>query len=81
MSSDADGTRFGLISFSQEPVVHFNFRTLEGNRLTPTAVQRLIETAPRQRGTKRRIDAALELAEKDLFSEKGGARKNAKRVK
>jgi hypothetical protein len=80
VSSALDGTRFGLITYSRDPAVHFNFRTLDGNRLTRENVQRLIDSTPRRPGTKRRIDSALELAEKDLFSNKGGARQGAKRV-
>lgn len=80
ISSSPDGTRFGLITYSRDPAVHFNFRTLQGNRLTRGNVQKLIESAPRRPGTKRRTDSALELAETDLFSTKGGARIGAKRV-
>lgn len=80
VSPAPDGTRFGVISYATRPAVHFNFRALSGNRLNPTEVQALVDQVPRPPGSKRRIDSALQLAETDLFSPKGGARKGAKRV-
>lgn len=80
VSPAADGTRFGLITYASNPAINFNFRTLAGSRLNPTEVQALVDKAPRRPGTKRRIDSALQLAESELFSPKGGARKGAKRV-
>jgi hypothetical protein len=41
----------------------------------------LIDTTPRQTGTERRIDRALELAETGLFTTSGGARIGAKKVR
>lgn len=80
ISPEPDGTRIGLITFANEPTVQFNFRTLAGSQLNPTGVQQLVDKAPRGQGTKRKMEKAIKLAETDLFSPKGGARKGAKQV-
>jgi len=80
VSPAADGTRFGLITYASNPAIHFNFRTLQGARLNRGEVQTLVGQTPRRPGTNRRIDAALQLAEQQLYSNRGGARQGAKKV-
>ena len=80
VSPAADGTRFSLISYSRDPAVYFNFRTLQGSDLNPSGVKQLIERTPRRPGSDRNINAALKLAETKLFTNQGGARQGAKRV-
>lgn len=75
-----DGTRFGLITYANNPAVHFNFRKLEGPKLNTNEVKNLVGQTPRRPGTNRRIDSALDLAERELFSNRGGSRQGAKKV-
>ena len=81
VSPTADGTRFGLISYARKPAVHFNFRTLEGSKLNAGQVQALVSQTPREPGLGRRIDLALQMAERKLFSNLGGTREGAKKVR
>lgn len=80
VSPEAGGTRFGMISYAAQPNVVFRFNTLAGNKLNAKEVTALAAKAPRQPGTTRRIDFAINSAGTDLFSAKGGTRPNAKKV-
>lgn len=80
ISPDAGGTRFGMISYAASPNVVFRFNTLEGSKLNAGGVTALAAKAPRQPGTPRRIDNAINRVGSELFSAKGGTRPNAKKV-
>ncbi|XP_031572994.1 collagen alpha-6(VI) chain-like [Actinia tenebrosa] len=80
ISSDAGGTRFGMISYSAQPNVVFRFNTLQGNNLNAQKVTALAAKAPRQPGTPRRIDIALQSVGTELFSAKGGTRPKARKI-
>lgn len=80
VSPAPSGTRFGLISFSDSPRVFFKFNTLTGSRLNVGEVKKLVRNTPRQAGTSRRFDRALQSAERELYSTAGGHRTNARKV-
>jgi hypothetical protein len=80
ISPNPDGTRFSVISYAAKPAVHFNFKTLQKAQLNAKRVVQMIQRTPRQAGTERRMDAAMQMVETDLFSSKGGARIGAGRV-
>lgn len=75
------GTRFGLVSYANAPVVGFKFNTLSGSKINAVEVKKLIGMAPRQQGNERRMDLAIQTVVKDLFSDAGGSRTNSRRVK
>jgi hypothetical protein len=80
VSPAPSGTRFGLISFASSPLLFFKFNALTGARLNVEEVKKLVRNTPRQPGSSRRFDHALQSAERELFSNAGGARVNAQKV-
>jgi len=81
VSPSARGTRFGAVSYATAPVVGFKFNALSGPQLNAGEVKQLIQSLPRQKGTDRRIDLAIQAVDRDLFSTAGGARSGARKVR
>lgn len=67
------GGRIALISFSSDAKVDLKFNTLSGSGLNSVQVNRLVGNLQCRIGL-RRIDKALDLAEKEVFSPDGGVR-------
>ena len=68
-----DAAHFATIYFSDNANILFNFNTLKGSNLTANHVAQLLQDLPYE-GGETNIDKALTLAEKDVFSSKGGWR-------
>lgn len=68
------------MSYGDNANVAFDFNVLKGDQLTPEAIRRYIDRVPYQSLGGRRIDLALDAAYRDLFSQKGGYRPNARQV-
>ena len=73
------GAHIGVISFDTTPEVAFSFHTLSGPQLNNYEVARLIDGVL-YKNDPTRIDRALRLADKYLFTPEGGARKDALKV-
>ena len=67
------GGRIALITFNSDAKVVLKFNTLSGSLLNNTAVNRLVSSLQCQGGL-RRIDKALELADKEVLTTAGGMR-------
>ena len=67
------GGRIALITFGTDARVAFKFNTLTGNLLNAAEVNRRVGLLQCQGGF-RRIDKALELAEKEVLTPAGGIR-------
>lgn len=74
------GTRFGLISYAASPKVIFTLNTLQGEQLTEQRVLALVGKTGRQSGQSLRIDLAIQSAQRDVFSLRGGSRPKARKV-
>ena len=70
------GNHIGLISYGEKADVDFNFNVLQSE----DAVIRYIDNVQYQPRGSRRIDTALNVASRDLFSQKGGYRPDARQV-
>ena len=68
------------MSYSTWPVVDYRFNTLIGDKLNGPALHKFVDKIIHQRGFTY-IDRALELANNEIFSDKGGMRQAAKKVK
>ena len=79
VSPAPDGARVGIIQFSSKPKTSLYFNTLVDNQLSPHVIKRFLDAIVLDQGS-RRIDLALQHAAEDLFTARGGARPNAKRV-
>ena len=67
------GGRIALITFNSDAKVVLKFNTLSGSRLNSTEVNRVVSSLQCQSGL-RRIDKALELADKEVLTTAGGMR-------
>ena len=65
--------RIALITFSSDATVDLKFNTLSGNLLTSEEVNRRVGLLQCQGGS-RRIDKALDLADKEVLTQAGGMR-------
>lgn len=74
------GNHVGFISYGDSANVAFNFNVLKEDQLTPESVRNYIDRIPYQSMGGRRIDVALDVAYRDLFSASGGYRPNARQV-
>lgn len=68
-----------VIAYSTRPQIVFNFKNSDGSYYTATEARRLLGLMKWQRGFTY-IDRALALAEKDVFIEKAGMRKDMTKV-
>lgn len=75
-----EDTRFALISYANQPRMHFTFKSVPDSQISAAGYQQLVGRTPRQTGNARRIDSAIRLAQTGLFSLAGGARPNSRRV-
>ena len=73
MSPSPSGGRIALIPYGTDASVALKFNTLTGSGLSEAEVNRRIGLLKCQGGF-RRIDKALELAEKDVLTPAGGVR-------
>lgn len=73
------GTHVAAILIDGEPRLSFGFNTLKGKKLNMVEVQRLIQAMQYSKG-KTRIDLALHVASKEMFSKLGGSRRNVRKV-
>lgn len=80
ISSAPYGTRVGIVSYASVPYLHFDFNFLWGPNINKDRLRGLVNSIPRQRGSDRRIDSAVDFARTHLFSSKGGVRPGSQRV-
>lgn len=74
------GNRIGVIPYGSDATPSIKFDSLSGDKLNSDEIKRAIDRIPRQPRGERRLDEALEAAEKELFNYTAGARSNARRV-
>lgn len=74
-----NGTRVGVIHYSDEAVLDFDFNKFTGDQLNRENVVNAINQISVTEG-QTRIDLALKKAKEDLFSEKGGMRADKPKV-
>lgn len=73
------GSHIASVSYSSYPVVDFRFNTLTGDKLNPAELNKIVDRIKHQRGYTY-IDRALLLADKEIFSERGGMRQAVRKV-
>ena len=73
------GSHIASVSYSSNAKVDFKFNTLTGTRLTVQELHKMVDKIKHQRGFTY-IDRALQLADKEIFSDKGGMRQAVKKV-
>ncbi|KAK3737699.1 hypothetical protein QZH41_008038 [Actinostola sp. cb2023] len=76
----ADGAHFGFIPYAATANIAFTFKALSGSGYTSSAVNNLIDSVAAIGGSGRRLDLALSLAYRSLFTSHGGVRKQSKKV-
>lgn len=74
------GTRVGVVSYATLPRMHFDFNFLWGPNLNKERLKGLVNSLYRQPGSDRSIDNAVDFTRENLFSPRGGARPNSRRV-
>lgn len=72
-------TRVAIIMIDDVPNHALKFNTLKGKNLNSNNVRRIVDDLQFSKG-KTRIDLALRMAYKEMFSKKYGARSNARKV-
>lgn len=75
------GTRVGVVSYASRPRMHFDFNFLWGPNLSKERLKGLVNSLYRLPGSDRRIDTAVDFTRENLFSPRGGARPNSRRVR
>ena len=73
------GSHVASISYASRAVLDFRFNTLTGDKLNPVELNKLVDRIKHQRGYTY-IDRALLLANKEIFSERGGMRQAVRKV-
>ena len=73
-------THVSVIMIDSVPHIELNFNTLKGDNLTRENVFKVVDSLQFISG-QTRIDLALRMARKDVFSKLGGGRKNVQKVK
>lgn len=74
------GTKFGFISYSDNAYIDFGFNSFAWYELSRREVNSRINAIQHRGGSSRRIDIALQTAYRGLFTARGGARQNVRRV-
>lgn len=74
------GAHVSLITYGANATIVFAFNELQGPLLNKDAVKSLVDTASPMTG-KPRIDKALQLADKTLFTAEGGTRPGVPKVR
>lgn len=72
-------THVGVIVIDSVPHIELNLNTLQGNNVTQDHVIRVVDSLQFISG-QTRIDLALRMARKEVFSKSGGARKEARKL-
>ncbi|KAL9966098.1 hypothetical protein ACROYT_G024117 [Oculina patagonica] len=72
-------THVGVIVIDSVPHIELNLNTLHGNNVTQDHVTKVVDSLQFISG-QTRIDLALRMARKEVFSKSGGARKNAHKL-
>lgn len=76
-----NGTHIGFVTYGDEAIVNFNFATKRPDGdVDRDLLKSLIDTIKYQRKGDRRIDNALDVTNRNLFSQSGGSRPNARKV-
>ena len=70
----------GFVSFSDRAVLSFSFNDPQRDTYTRDSIAQLIRGISQLGGSQRRVDQALNTAYRDLFSNPGVARRNARKV-
>ena len=73
-------THVSVIVIDSVPHIELNLNTLKGSNFTQDHVMKVVDSLQFIRG-QTRIDLALRMARKEVFSKSGGARKNAGKVR
>ena len=73
-------THVGAIVIDSVPRIVLNFNTLKGDAVNAENVGKVLESIQFLKG-KTRIDLALRMAYKELFTKAGGSRKYARKVR
>lgn len=73
-------THAAVIMIDDIPTHALRFNTFQGKNLTNENVRRVVDTLEFAKG-KTRIDLALRMAYKEMFSKKEGGRTNARKVR
>ncbi|XP_020632434.1 coadhesin-like isoform X5 [Orbicella faveolata] len=74
-----DGTRIAIVEYSTNPSVQVKFNDFSGAALNAANLKRKVRKIPHNRG-KTYIDKALAMANRDVFSAKGGMRPDVLKV-
>lgn len=75
-----DGTRIAIVEYSTNPSVQVKFNDLSGAALNAANLKRKVRKIPHVRG-KTYINKALAMANRDVFSAKGGMRQDVLKVR
>ena len=75
-----NGTRIAIVEYSTEPSVQVKFNDFSGAALNAANVKRKVRKIPHVRGTTY-INKALAMADRDVFSAKGGTRQDVLKVR
>lgn len=73
------GTHIASVSYATRAIVDYRFNTLIGDKLNGPGLHKFVDGIRHQRGFTY-IDRALALANKEIFSNKGGMRQAVKKV-
>ena len=73
------GTHVALIEYSTDASIQLKFNTFTGGALNAVNIKRKIQSVPHTRGFTY-IDKALDLANREVFSEANGMRKDVAKV-
>lgn len=76
----AIGTHVGYVTYSDRALMAFKFNALQGSGYTAKAVNGLIDGVKYMRGRNRNVHMGLDVAQGQLFTAQGGARKDARKV-
>lgn len=79
VSPDPNSNRFGLIGYSSRPQLYLRFHSLYGKNPSLDETVRRLDDITRTSGP-RRIDLALEMTGREIFSDKGGQRPHSRKV-
>ena len=74
-----EGTHVAIVEYSSKASVQLRFNDFTGSQLNAANLTREVRNIPHSRGFTY-IDKALELADKDVFTEEGGMREDVLKV-
>lgn len=78
-TSSEKKTRVGIIMIDSVPHIELNFNTLKGANITKDHVMKVVRSL-QFFGGQTRIDLALRMARKEVFSKAGGGRKDSQKI-